>query len=66
VACAYGGALGVPALFPRALFPELAGLRGDRGAQPLLASHADSAIALPFPAGALDLDTEADVARGRS
>ena len=63
VACAYAGGLGVPALFPRPLFPELAALHGDGGAKPVLEARAGEVIAVPFPAGALDLDTEEDLAR---
>ena len=39
VASQYGGTLGVPALFARALLPELAGLGGDVGAKPLIRKH---------------------------
>ncbi|MBI1753276.1 MAG: nucleotidyltransferase family protein [Acidobacteria bacterium] len=59
VACAYGETLGVPALLPRRLFPELASLRGDRGAKAILLR--EQARQLPFPAGARDLDTPEDV-----
>jgi CTP:molybdopterin cytidylyltransferase MocA len=64
VACAYAGGLGVPALFPRALFPELAALHGDGGAKPVLEARAGEVIPVPFPAGGLDLDTDEDLARG--
>lgn len=57
VASAYGGGLGVPALFPRARFPEFTALRGDRGAKALLAG----AVAVPFPGGEVDLDTPEDL-----
>ncbi|MBI4911553.1 MAG: nucleotidyltransferase family protein [Acidobacteria bacterium] len=53
LASAYEGGLGVPALFPRARFPELMGLRGDRGAKGLLE---DGALGIPFPGGERDLD----------
>lgn len=53
----YEGVLGVPAVFPRAYFPVLQALRGDRGAQPLLAP----AVPVDWPAGARDLDTIADL-----
>ncbi|MBK9795951.1 MAG: nucleotidyltransferase family protein [Holophagaceae bacterium] len=63
VACAYGGSLGVPALLPRRLFPELLALRGDQGAKAILLR--EQAVALPFPAGTLDLDTPEDLERLR-
>jgi len=53
----YDGVLGVPAVFPRAYFPVLLALSGDRGAQPLL----EPAVPVDWPAGARDLDTEADL-----
>jgi molybdenum cofactor cytidylyltransferase len=65
VACAYAGGHGVPALFPRALFPELAALHGDAGAKSILEARAEEVIAVPFPAGARDVDTEEDLARLR-
>jgi molybdenum cofactor cytidylyltransferase len=58
VACKYGGALGVPTLFSRALFPALHALRGPAGARELLRQHA-SLPAIDFPDGAVDVDTEA-------
>jgi len=61
VASAYGGSVGVPALFPRALFDELLLLRGDAGAKRVLLAHRDELVTLPWPDGALDVDTEADV-----
>jgi CTP:molybdopterin cytidylyltransferase MocA len=62
-ACAYAGSLGVPAVFPRALFPELECLRGDRGARSLLEARRHDVLALDFPDGALDVDTPRDLAR---
>ena len=53
-ACAYGGTVGVPALLPRALFPALAALQGDRGARDLLREGAISPV--PWPEGVQDLD----------
>jgi molybdenum cofactor cytidylyltransferase len=49
-----------PALFGRALFPDLQALTGDRGAAPLLRSS--SRLTLPEDC-ALDIDTEEDLAR---
>ena len=63
VAALYGGELGVPALFDRSLFPELAALAGDAGAKRVLSRHREAAIAVPLPAAAFDVDTPDDLAR---
>lgn len=60
-ACEYGGTVGVPALFRRALFPELRTL--TEGAKPLLRRHSTQIAAVPFPGGAIDIDTLADYER---
>lgn len=63
VACRYaGGALGVPALFARRHFAELAALSGDRGARALFTRHAAALAEVNFPAGDCDIDTPADAA----
>jgi molybdenum cofactor cytidylyltransferase len=62
-ACAYGGSLGIPAILPRRLFPDLLALKGDRGAKAILLR--ENAAALPFPEGVTDLDTPEDLARLR-
>lgn len=51
-----GAALGVPAVFSRALFPALAALTGDRGARDLIAAHSRR-VTLAFAAAAVDIDT---------
>ena len=57
VASAYGGTAGVPALFDRSVFAELRAL-GDRdGARRLIALDPERTITVPFPLGAVDLDT---------
>jgi CTP:molybdopterin cytidylyltransferase MocA len=58
-ACAYAGTLGIPAVLPRRLFPELLALRGDRGAKAILLRE-DTAV-LPFAEGAVDLDEPQDL-----
>ena len=63
-AAAYGGQLGVPALFPRRLWPALSRLRGDRGARQLLERGA--ARAVPMPRAAADLDTPRELAAFRA
>lgn len=63
VASTYGGSLGVPALFGRALFGELAQLEGAAGAKQVIKRHAASARFLPFPSGEVDVDTPDDFSR---
>ncbi len=63
VACAYGGTLGIPAVLPRRLFPDLLALSGDRGAKAILLR--EQAAALVFPGGEADLDTPEDLERLR-
>jgi len=62
-AAGYEGARGVPALFSRALFPELLALEGHEGARRVIQAHPDETLAVPFPEGAIDLDTPEDHAR---
>jgi molybdenum cofactor cytidylyltransferase len=61
VAALYGGVCGAPAIFPRSSFRELAQLRGDAGARPLLRRNADRIIRVPMPSAALDVDTPEDL-----
>ena len=58
VASSFRGALGVPALFPRRLYPELRALTGDRGARSVIRSRPD-AVPIDWPAGARDVDAPA-------
>jgi molybdenum cofactor cytidylyltransferase len=62
VASRYAGVLGVPAVFGRALFPLLFGLRGDKGAREVLRG-ARPLAAIEWPDGAFDLDVPADLER---
>jgi molybdenum cofactor cytidylyltransferase len=66
VACEYAETVGVPALFSRALFDELAALGGDTGAKQVIARHVDEVVRVPFPAAAFDVDTPEDLARLRA
>jgi molybdenum cofactor cytidylyltransferase len=52
--------LGVPALFSRALFPELAQLRGAEGAQRIIKRHRAAAALIAVPEAAFDVDTPDD------
>jgi CTP:molybdopterin cytidylyltransferase MocA len=61
-AAEYEGGLGVPAIFPAALWPALGALEGDQGARWLLADLAE-VTAVPLPHAAFDVDTPADLGR---
>ncbi|MCA1613604.1 MAG: nucleotidyltransferase family protein [Acidobacteria bacterium] len=63
VASAYGESFGVPALFGRALFAELARLEGAAGAKQVIKRHAAEAHFLPFRGGEVDVDTPDDFSR---
>ncbi|HEY2729313.1 MAG TPA: nucleotidyltransferase family protein [Polyangia bacterium] len=60
-ASAYGGQLGVPALFPRSWNPRLALLRGDAGARHLLRASEELVAPVAWQAGALDVDRPEDL-----
>ena len=60
VASEYASTLGVPALFHRSLFTELTTLGGDVGARRVIKQHTLEAFGIPFPEGAIDLDTPKD------
>jgi CTP:molybdopterin cytidylyltransferase MocA len=60
-AALYSGTVGVPAIFPRSLFPELMQLRGDSGARALLRRNAARVVRVPMPSAAIDLDTPEDL-----
>jgi molybdenum cofactor cytidylyltransferase len=62
VASAYAGVHGVPAVFPRAAFPHLLALRGDKGARALLLHPPCPLIAVPFTGGEADIDEPDDLA----
>ena len=61
-ASVYAGVRGIPAIFPRHLFPDLLNLRGDHGAGGLLRAAPDT-IEISWPDGAFDLDEPGDLAR---
>jgi molybdenum cofactor cytidylyltransferase len=61
-AAEFNGHPAPPAIFPRAVWPQLALLRGDQGARALLEGAAQH-IAVPMPSAALDVDTPAELAR---
>ena len=61
-ASVYGGSPGVPAVFPRALFPDLLALTGDRGAKGILTAQSERLVTVAWPDGAIDIDTAEDAA----
>ena len=63
VAAEYEGTLGVPAVFGREHFTELAALPDAAGAKPILQRHAARTVALPVPEAATDIDTREQYAR---
>lgn len=63
VASTYGGSFGVPALFSRSLFAELARLEGGAGAKQVIQRYASEACFLPFQGGEVDVDTREDFSR---
>ncbi|MGD0412845.1 MAG: nucleotidyltransferase family protein [Verrucomicrobiota bacterium] len=63
VAAAYGGEGGAPALFSRAYYPELAALRGSRGAKAVIVRHAKDAERIALPEAGMDVDRREDLPR---
>ncbi len=61
IATSYSGTHGVPALFARSCFERLLSLADGSGAKALLLAHPGDVASVPFPAGALDIDTPSDL-----
>jgi molybdenum cofactor cytidylyltransferase len=61
VASHYGSVTGVPAIFPRWCFNDLAALRGDQGARLLIRRYADHVVRLAHPEAAVDIDYPEDL-----
>lgn len=61
VASAYGGTFGPPAVFGRRFFKELGMLESEKGAKSVMMAHKEELVLLPFPEGAVDLDTAGDL-----
>jgi molybdenum cofactor cytidylyltransferase len=57
----YSDIAGVPAIFPAALFGELAKLQGDRGARELLKREAGEVTRVPMPTASVDVDAPGDL-----
>jgi molybdenum cofactor cytidylyltransferase len=63
VAAGYSGTAGVPALFSRALFPELLLVEGDKGARHIIRSNPDRVRTVPIVTATADIDTADDLVR---
>lgn len=63
VACGYNNTVGVPAVFDKKYFPALLSLQGNTGARMILHQHNDDITIVPFPGGAIDIDTPEDFKR---
>jgi len=61
VAALYGGAPGLPAIFPRWAFGDLLELRGDRDPRLLLRRAADRLVRVPMSNAGVDIDTPEDL-----
>jgi CTP:molybdopterin cytidylyltransferase MocA len=61
VASAFAGTVGPPAIFPRALFPALTELRGDRGARGIIDTHREIVELVECEAAAVDIDRPGDI-----
>ncbi len=57
VACSYAGTTGIPVLFEKQYFELLLQLNGDQGAKQMIKDNPDAVFHIPFPAGAIDIDT---------
>lgn len=62
VASRYNNTIGVPAIFPTHLFPQLRSLNGDAGAKNILMSLQDHLITVAIPEAGIDIDTQDDFA----
>lgn len=60
IACEYANTLGVPVLFSSKYFSELTNLTQDMGARKLIKSYKNDVFSIPFPLGAIDIDTPQD------
>jgi molybdenum cofactor cytidylyltransferase len=60
IASEYSVTFGVPALFSGTLFSELMALKSTEGAKKLINKHIHEVFSVPFPEGAIDIDTPND------
>ncbi len=60
VASSYENILGTPVLFHKSFFSQLLELSGDSGARNLIKKNLQNTASVPFPKGAIDIDTLED------
>lgn len=60
IASAYSNTLGTPVLFDKKYFKELQSLSGQAGAKKILQQYPGDVAAVPFSAGATDIDSPED------
>ena len=60
VASAYKNTIGVPVLFAQSMINDLLEIKDSDGAKKLVQQHAEQVYPVPFPLGAIDLDTMGD------
>ena len=65
VASKYNGIVGVPCLFRKSLFNEIAKMKDDVGAKNIITKFSDDTIYVDFPEGEFDVDTLDDLERLR-
>jgi molybdenum cofactor cytidylyltransferase len=63
IACTYDNTAGTPVLFSNLYFEALTALEGQQGAKKILQQSTDDLALVPFPLGALDIDTAEDYQR---
>jgi CTP:molybdopterin cytidylyltransferase MocA len=63
VTSVYAGTRGVPAVFPRSVFPHLHELKGDRGAHAILMKPPCVLAEVAFRGGEIDIDQPDDLAQ---
>ena len=61
VAALYNKKLGAPAIFPHAIFSQLAALSNDKGARDILRENAATVLRVDLPEAAQDIDTKSDL-----
>jgi molybdenum cofactor cytidylyltransferase len=57
IASEYSGTSGVPALFSHRFFLELTDLKETEGAKQIIKKYSHEVFSIPFPEGAIDIDT---------
>ena len=62
VASTYVGTHGIPAVFPRSVYPRLLALQGDKGARTLFAKPPCQVVAVPCSGCEIDIDLPEDLA----